>query len=128
MRYTRPLFDMLLTTLTQYLKLLESAFLVSGPERFSQGVQRKRGSSPSCFSRFRCFQRREGVGDRGEKRPKRQGLEPGTLSRPISPGGCPAGRRAGNSPGGIFQHPHRGVADMKPATAPHGPFCLPLTG
>ena len=77
MRYTRPLFDMLLTTLTQYLKLLESAFLVSGPERFSQGVQRKRGSSPSCFSRYCCFQRRQGVGDRGEsgRSCKTSGLE-----------------------------------------------------
>lgn len=34
------------TTLAHYLKLLESAFLASGLELFSQGVQRKRGSSP----------------------------------------------------------------------------------
>lgn len=34
------------TTLAGYLKLLESAFLVSGLERFSQGHLRKRGSSP----------------------------------------------------------------------------------
>jgi len=34
------------TTLAHYLKLLESAFLVSGLELFSRGVQRKRGSSP----------------------------------------------------------------------------------
>lgn len=34
------------TTLAHYLKLLESAFLASGLEIFSQGVQRKRGSSP----------------------------------------------------------------------------------
>ncbi len=34
------------TTLANYLRLLEAAFLVSGLELFSQGVQRKRGSSP----------------------------------------------------------------------------------
>jgi uncharacterized protein len=34
------------TTLAHYLKLLESAFLVSGLELFSRGQQRKRGSSP----------------------------------------------------------------------------------
>jgi len=34
------------TTLAHYLRLLESAFLVSGLELFSQGQQRKRGSSP----------------------------------------------------------------------------------
>lgn len=34
------------TTLAHYLKLLESAFLVSGLELFSQGQVRKRGSSP----------------------------------------------------------------------------------
>ena len=34
------------TTLAHYLKLLESAFLVSGLELFSRGKQRKRGSSP----------------------------------------------------------------------------------
>lgn len=34
------------TTLAHYLKLLESAFLVSGLELFSQGHIRKRGSSP----------------------------------------------------------------------------------
>ena len=34
------------TTLANYLKLLEAAFLVSGLELFSRGVQRKRGSSP----------------------------------------------------------------------------------
>jgi hypothetical protein len=34
------------TTLANYLKLLEAAFLVSGLELFSLGVQRKRGSSP----------------------------------------------------------------------------------
>jgi predicted AAA+ superfamily ATPase len=34
------------TTLAHYLKLFESAFLASGLELFSQGVQRKRGSSP----------------------------------------------------------------------------------
>uniref|UniRef100_A0A831XFE8 ATP-binding protein n=1 Tax=Geobacter metallireducens TaxID=28232 RepID=A0A831XFE8_GEOME len=34
------------TTLAHYLKLLESAFLASGLELFSQGQQRKRGSSP----------------------------------------------------------------------------------
>ncbi|KAF0218086.1 MAG: hypothetical protein FD174_3106 [Geobacteraceae bacterium] len=34
------------TTLAHYLKLLESAFLASGLELFSHGVQRKRGSSP----------------------------------------------------------------------------------
>lgn len=34
------------TTLAHYLRLLESAFLVSGLELFSRGQQRKRGSSP----------------------------------------------------------------------------------
>lgn len=34
------------TTLAHYLKLLEQAFLVSGLEVFSRGLQRKRGSSP----------------------------------------------------------------------------------
>jgi uncharacterized protein len=34
------------TTLAHYLKLLESAFLVSGLELFSRGKQRRRGSSP----------------------------------------------------------------------------------
>ncbi|HQL89191.1 MAG TPA: ATP-binding protein [Syntrophales bacterium] len=34
------------TTLAHYLKLLESAFLTSGLERFARGKQRKRGSSP----------------------------------------------------------------------------------
>ena len=34
------------TTLAHYLKLLESAFLASGLELFSRGIQRKRGSSP----------------------------------------------------------------------------------
>ncbi len=34
------------TTLANYLRLLEAAFLTSGLELFSQGVQRKRGSSP----------------------------------------------------------------------------------
>ena len=34
------------TTLAHYLNLLESAFLASGLELFSRGVQRKRGSSP----------------------------------------------------------------------------------
>jgi predicted AAA+ superfamily ATPase len=34
------------TTLANYLRLLEAAFLVSGLELFSQGLQRKRGSSP----------------------------------------------------------------------------------
>jgi uncharacterized protein len=34
------------TTLAHYLRLLESAFLVSGLELFSQGHKRKRGSSP----------------------------------------------------------------------------------
>jgi predicted AAA+ superfamily ATPase len=37
------------TTLAHYLKLLESAFLASGLELFSQGVQRKRGSSPKLI-------------------------------------------------------------------------------
>jgi len=37
------------TTLAHYLKLLESAFLVSGLELFSRGVQRKRGSSPKLI-------------------------------------------------------------------------------
>lgn len=34
------------TTLAHYLRLLESAFLVSGLELYSRGMQRKRGSSP----------------------------------------------------------------------------------
>jgi hypothetical protein len=34
------------TTLAHYLKLLEAAFLASGLELFSKGVQRQRGSSP----------------------------------------------------------------------------------
>ncbi len=37
------------TTLAHYLKLLESAFLVSGLELFSQGHARKRGSSPKLI-------------------------------------------------------------------------------
>lgn len=37
------------TTLAHYLKLLESAFLVSGLELFSRGQQRKRGSSPKLI-------------------------------------------------------------------------------
>lgn len=37
------------TTLAHYLKLLEAAFLVSGLELFSQGVMRKRGSSPKLI-------------------------------------------------------------------------------
>ncbi len=37
------------TTLAHYLKLLESAFLVSGLELFSQGQARKRGSSPKLI-------------------------------------------------------------------------------
>lgn len=37
------------TTLASYLKLLESAFLASGLELFSQGKQRKRGSSPKLI-------------------------------------------------------------------------------
>ena len=37
------------TTLAQYLKLLESAFLASGLELFSLGVRRKRGSSPKLL-------------------------------------------------------------------------------
>jgi predicted AAA+ superfamily ATPase len=37
------------TTLAHYLKLLESAFLASGLELFSRGVQRKRGSSPKLI-------------------------------------------------------------------------------
>jgi predicted AAA+ superfamily ATPase len=37
------------TTLAHYLKLLESAFLVSGLEVFSLGFQRKRGSSPKLI-------------------------------------------------------------------------------
>lgn len=37
------------TTLAGYLKLLESAYLVSGLERFSQGQLRKRGSSPKLI-------------------------------------------------------------------------------
>jgi hypothetical protein len=37
------------TTLAHYLKLLEAAFLASGLELFSRGVQRKRGSSPKLI-------------------------------------------------------------------------------
>ncbi|MBZ0154938.1 MAG: ATP-binding protein [Alphaproteobacteria bacterium] len=37
------------TTLAHYLRLLESAFLVSGLELFSQGQVRKRGSSPKLI-------------------------------------------------------------------------------
>lgn len=37
------------TTLAHYLKLLESAFLVSGLELFSRGQARKRGSSPKLI-------------------------------------------------------------------------------
>jgi hypothetical protein len=37
------------TTLAHYLKLLEAAFLASGLELFSQGVHRKRGSSPKLI-------------------------------------------------------------------------------
>jgi predicted AAA+ superfamily ATPase len=37
------------TTLAQYLKLLESAFLAGGLELFSRGIQRKRGSSPKLI-------------------------------------------------------------------------------
>lgn len=37
------------TTLAHYLKLLESAFLVSGIELFSRGQTRKRGSSPKLI-------------------------------------------------------------------------------
>lgn len=37
------------TTLAHYLRLLESAFLVSGLELFSQGQLRKRGSSPKLI-------------------------------------------------------------------------------
>lgn len=37
------------TTLAHYLKLLESAFLVSGLELFSRGRHRKRGSSPKLI-------------------------------------------------------------------------------
>ena len=37
------------TTLAHYLKLLESAFLVSGIELFSRGQARKRGSSPKLI-------------------------------------------------------------------------------
>jgi predicted AAA+ superfamily ATPase len=37
------------TTLASYLKLLKSAFLASGLELFSQGKQRKRGSSPKLI-------------------------------------------------------------------------------
>lgn len=37
------------TTLAHYLKLLESAFLASGLELFSRGLQRKRGSSPKLI-------------------------------------------------------------------------------
>ena len=37
------------TTLSHYLKLLESAFLVSGLELFKRGKQKKRGSSPKLI-------------------------------------------------------------------------------
>ena len=37
------------TTLAHYLRLLESAFLASGLERFSKGTARKRGSSPKLI-------------------------------------------------------------------------------
>jgi hypothetical protein len=37
------------TTLAHYLRVLESAFLASGLELFSRGVQRKRGSSPKLI-------------------------------------------------------------------------------
>jgi len=37
------------TTLAHYLKILESAFLLSGLERFSRNKQRKRGSSPKLI-------------------------------------------------------------------------------
>lgn len=37
------------TTLAHYLKVLESAFLVSGLELFSKGKLRKRGSSPKLI-------------------------------------------------------------------------------
>jgi predicted AAA+ superfamily ATPase len=37
------------TTLAHYLRLLEGAFLLSGLELFSRGVQRKRGSSPKLL-------------------------------------------------------------------------------
>src|SRR5207249_2723620 len=37
------------TTLAHYLRLLESAFLVSGLERFSGGQARSRGSSPKLI-------------------------------------------------------------------------------
>lgn len=37
------------TTLAHYLRLLESAFLASGLELFSQGFQRRRGSSPKLI-------------------------------------------------------------------------------
>ncbi|MBU1170740.1 MAG: ATP-binding protein [Proteobacteria bacterium] len=37
------------TTLAHYLKLFEAAFLASGIELFSRGVQRKRGSSPKLI-------------------------------------------------------------------------------
>lgn len=37
------------TTLAHYLKLLESAFLVSGLELFKRGKQKKRGSSPKLI-------------------------------------------------------------------------------
>lgn len=37
------------TTLALYLKILESAFLLSGLERFSRNKQRKRGSSPKLI-------------------------------------------------------------------------------
>jgi uncharacterized protein len=37
------------TTLAHYLKLLEAAFMASGLELFSQGVHRKRGSSPKLI-------------------------------------------------------------------------------
>jgi len=37
------------TTLSHYMKLLETAFLASGLELFSRGIQRKRGSSPKLI-------------------------------------------------------------------------------
>jgi hypothetical protein len=37
------------TTLAHYLKLMESAFLISGLELYSKGQQRKRGSSPKLI-------------------------------------------------------------------------------
>ena len=37
------------TTLAHYLKLLESAFLISGLEQFSRGTIRQKGSSPKLI-------------------------------------------------------------------------------